>query len=54
MEGTISGEHGIGAAKMRFLPMELSLESIQLQRGIKDLFDPNRILNPGKIFSHDN
>jgi D-lactate dehydrogenase (cytochrome) len=54
MEGTISGEHGIGAAKMRFLPMELSLESIQLQRGIKDLFDPNLVLNPGKIFSHDN
>lgn len=48
--GTISGEHGIGVAKMRFLPLELSPESIRIQRGIKRLFDPQMILNPGKIF----
>ena len=48
--GTISGEHGIGAAKMRFLAMELSRESIRIQRGMKHLFDPHMILNPGKIF----
>ncbi len=48
--GTISGEHGIGLAKAPFLSMELSHDSIALQRGIKKLFDPNLILNPGKIF----
>ncbi|MDO9515150.1 MAG: FAD-linked oxidase C-terminal domain-containing protein [Syntrophales bacterium] len=48
--GTISGEHGIGIAKKRFLSMELSAESIRIQKAIKDIFDPNQILNPGKIF----
>ena len=48
--GTISGEHGIGLAKRQYLPLELSPVSIALQRGIKQLFDPNQILNPGKIF----
>jgi glycolate oxidase len=51
MGGTMSGEHGVGIAKRRFLPLELSLESIRLQRAIKHLFDPNLILNPGKIFT---
>ena len=50
MGGTISGEHGIGTAKMQFLPMELSDESIRIQKEIKRIFDPNMILNPGKIF----
>ena len=50
MGGTISGEHGIGAAKIQYLPMELSAESIRLQQGIKALFDPNGVLNPGKLF----
>ncbi len=50
MEGTISGEHGIGSAKKRFLPMELAPENVELQRSIKKLFDPNMILNPGKLF----
>ncbi|MCD6486442.1 MAG: FAD-binding protein [Syntrophobacterales bacterium] len=50
MGGTISGEHGIGIAKKRFLPMELSTESIRIQKEIKQIFDPLRILNPGKIF----
>lgn len=50
MKGTISGEHGIGLAKKAFLPMELEPVSIDLQRDIKALFDPNNILNPGKIF----
>jgi len=51
MGGTMSGEHGVGIAKQRFLPLELSPESIRLQRAIKLLFDPNLILNPGKIFT---
>lgn len=50
MGGTISGEHGIGAAKRDFLAMELSPPSIALQQGIKKVFDPNTILNPHKIF----
>jgi D-lactate dehydrogenase (cytochrome) len=48
--GTISGEHGIGLAKREFVAMELAPSSIELQKGIKALFDPNQILNPGKIF----
>ena len=50
LQGTISGEHGIGIAKSRYLSMELSENSIELQRNIKKLFDPNLVLNPGKIF----
>jgi glycolate oxidase subunit GlcD len=50
MGGTISGEHGIGQAKKRYLSMELSAESIRLQTEIKKVFDPNMILNPSKIF----
>ena len=48
--GTITGEHGIGATRRRYLPMALDECQMQLQRGIRDVFDPNRILNPGKIF----
>lgn len=51
--GTISGEHGIGLAKAPYLAMELAPHSIALQKGIKKLFDPNMILNPGKIFPED-
>ncbi|MBM9513386.1 FAD-binding oxidoreductase [Desulfogranum marinum] len=50
LKGTISGEHGIGLAKKSYLPMELSPTSIALQQNIKKLFDPNAILNPGKVF----
>ena len=53
MGGTISGEHGIGQAKKRYLSMELSAESIRLQSEIKKVFDPNMILNPGKIFPEE-
>jgi D-lactate dehydrogenase (cytochrome) len=48
--GTISGEHGIGIAKRAFIDLELSRESLALQKNIKRLFDPNNILNPGKVF----
>ena len=48
--GTISGEHGIGVAKLPFIGMELPQDSIRLQMDIKRLFDPNLILNPGKVF----
>jgi glycolate oxidase subunit GlcD len=53
MGGTISGEHGIGQAKKRYLSMELSVESIRLQTAIKMVFDPNMILNPDKIFPNE-
>ncbi|MFC2157527.1 FAD-binding oxidoreductase [Acidobacteriota bacterium] len=48
--GMISGEHGIGIVKKPYLSLVLSMEEIELMRGIKSLFDPNNILNPGKIF----
>lgn len=51
--GTLSGEHGIGLAKRRLLPLELSAASIRLQRGIKKLMDPKGVLNPGKIFPEE-
>jgi glycolate oxidase len=48
--GTLTGEHGIGTSKAAYLPLEQSAELIELQRGIKRLFDPKNVLNPGKIF----
>jgi glycolate dehydrogenase FAD-linked subunit len=50
LEGSISGEHGIGFAKAPYLPIELSADEIALMQRIKAAFDPNGILNPGKIF----
>jgi glycolate oxidase len=49
MGGTLSGEHGIGIAKDRFMTMEFSETSLDLMRGIKRVFDPNNILNPGSF-----
>ncbi len=50
LEGSISGEHGIGFAKAPYLSLELSSEEIALMKRVKSAFDPNGILNPGKIF----
>jgi glycolate oxidase len=49
--GTISGEHGIGLVQKEYMDIVLSKKNIELQKGIKQLFDPSYILNPGKIFS---
>ena len=49
MGGTLSGEHGIGIAKNRFLEMEFRPAALELMRGIKRVFDPNNILNPGSF-----
>jgi glycolate oxidase len=48
--GTLSGEHGIGVLKAKYLPLEQSSELIALQERLKAMFDPKGILNPGKIF----
>jgi glycolate oxidase len=50
LEGSISGEHGIGISKMKYLGMEVSDVSMMYMLKIKESFDPNNILNPGKIF----
>jgi glycolate oxidase len=48
--GTISGEHGIGYSQKAYLPIALSPIDLKLMQDIKRTFDPNNILNPGKIF----
>jgi len=48
--GTITGEHGVGAAKRAYLPREQKPEVIALQKRLKHAFDPEGLLNPGKIF----
>ncbi len=49
LNGAVSGEHGIGHAKRSFLLESLGERQLQLMRGIKAVFDPNGILNPGKV-----
>jgi glycolate oxidase len=51
MGGTISGEHGIGSKRLEYLPLVMDETLLALHRRIKAAFDPNNILNPGKIFS---
>ena len=50
LEGSISGEHGIGFTKAPYLGLELSPDEIALMKRVKAAFDPHGILNPGKIF----
>ncbi|MDR3389236.1 MAG: FAD-linked oxidase C-terminal domain-containing protein [Rudaea sp.] len=49
LDGTLSGEHGIGLAKRDFLARALDAQALALMRGIKAQFDPDGILNPGKL-----
>lgn len=51
MGGTLSGEHGIGVLKAPYMHLEQSPELIALQRDIKRVFDPDGLLNPGKIWT---
>jgi len=53
MDGSISGEHGIGLSKAAYLPMELSPAALAAMKKIKQALDPKNILNPGKIFLED-
>jgi glycolate oxidase len=47
--GTLTGEHGIGISKAKYLPQQLSAASLKLMRAIKQSFDPQGILNPGSF-----
>lgn len=49
--GVISGEHGIGLAKSKFLALQHSAAAIQAMQNVKHALDPNNILNPGKMFT---
>ena len=49
LEGTLSGEHGIGMLKREFMPLALEASTLQLMRNVKVAFDPDGILNPGKL-----
>ncbi|MCC2256252.1 FAD-binding oxidoreductase [Ruminococcus sp. CLA-AA-H200] len=51
--GAVSGEHGIGFAKIPYFEAQAGETVIRLMRGIKSVFDPKDILNPGKIFHND-
>jgi len=49
--GTITGEHGVGEMKAPYLEWKVGKAGIQVMKGIKHAFDPNNIMNPGKIFA---
>ncbi|KZN87315.1 D-lactate dehydrogenase [Penicillium chrysogenum] len=53
MEGSCTGEHGIGLGKKGSLKKEVGLDTINVMRSIKRSLDPNWLLNPGKIFDYD-
>ncbi|TGD59099.1 FAD-binding oxidoreductase [Flavobacterium humi] len=50
LKGTLSGEHGIGFVQKNYMDIAFSEVQLQLMRNIKRVFDPNNVLNPGKIF----
>lgn len=51
--GTITGEHGVGVMKAPYLELKLGQEGIAAMQGIKKAFDPNNIMNPGKVFAKE-
>jgi D-lactate dehydrogenase len=50
LNGTLSGEHGIGSEKRAYISKEVDVTTLSLMKSIKRVFDPNNILNPGKMF----
>lgn len=50
LNGTISGEHGIGLIQQEYMGIVFSDKALSIQKSIKKVFDPNNILNPGKMF----
>lgn len=50
LDGTLSGEHGVGMAKRPFVPREIDATTIGVMKAVKQAFDPHNILNPGKLF----
>jgi len=50
LDGTLSGEHGIGLLKKQFMELDLGSDTLALMRRIKDAVDPSGIMNPGKVF----
>jgi glycolate oxidase len=51
LKGTISGEHGIGWFQIPYMDIKFGELQLQIMRDIKKAFDPNHIMNPGKIFA---
>ena len=49
LDGTLSGEHGIGLAKRDFMALAVDASALALMRRVKSAFDPDGILNPGKL-----
>lgn len=49
LDGTASGEHGVGISKIKFLERELGSDTVRLMRMIKSTIDPDNMLNPGKL-----
>jgi D-lactate dehydrogenase (quinone) len=50
LNGTLSGEHGIGSEKRAYISKEVDVTTLALMKSIKRVFDPNNVLNPGKMF----
>ncbi|MCL6549097.1 MAG: FAD-binding protein, partial [Alicyclobacillus sp.] len=51
--GTITGEHGVGLAKARYLEQKVGASGVEVMKAVKAAFDPDGLLNPGKLFARD-
>lgn len=53
LQGTCTGEHGIGIGKMKLLQEEVGQDTMEVMRSIKKALDPKNLLNPGKVLNYD-